>query len=260
MSYEVYGAVIRDNIKEEIARRDFIYNDYDNSILKEMLQEINKIGYKFNYLAEVEAYKIPEAASIIKKYICRFSQEATRAYLIPNLLEGKDKERDELLFAMYLNFKNSQDYTKISSAHIYVRYDNAFSKIKPKALKRELVELVKNPRDAFYLPFTTRMLASWKLPELKEVLISYIEGSKIKAEDLGLKEDDMEAQSSLSLIRKELKFSAIYGLKYYLSDDVVNILKNELKSDDKNIKVAVEKTLKHCLHTKVNSPYAGYKN
>lgn len=246
---DVYGVILRDHIKAEIERRDFIYNDEDYAVSRKMIAEINCMGYNFKYLSEIEAYQIPNVAPIIEKYIHSFKAQSTRAYLVPHLSLEK---RSETILGLYLNFKDSQEYIAPAGvrapAHIYVRYDNALQKCAPKALKNRLVELLSNPRDAFYLPFTARMLSSWKIPEFKQVLISYLNSEDLKHGDVGLKNDGLIYFPSFDYIKKDLQFTAVAGLKYYPQDDTVSLLENELKkakaAADKDMKSAIEKSLK----------------
>lgn len=243
----VYNAILKEHIEKEIAKKDFIFNDSDYLILCEMLEEINENGYNFRYLAEVETYKIPNAYQIIKKHIVRFTSEATRAYLIPQLLEKLDKECGKFIFDMYIHFKESAEYisksNEASPAHIHVRYDNAFKVLKPKYLKNELLELMYNPRDVYYLPFTAHMLASWKLPQMETILKSYLDSEKIDFESIGLCNDGKKYYPSLETIRKELLFLAISGLRYYPSRETKGLINSFLEHDDENVRIFAKKIL-----------------
>ena len=147
-----------------------------------------------------------------------------------------------------MHFKSSDEYisapNKPTPAHIYVRYDNAFNSLKPRKIKNELIKLAYNPRDAFYLPLTIRMLASWKLPELKELLISFLCDTNIKLQDIDLLEESAESFLSLENIRRELKFTAIDGLKYYPSSETITLIEKLVYDSDSDIRILAKKSLK----------------
>ena len=148
---------------------------------------------------------------------------------------------------MYTQFKSSDEYIarpgEPAPAHIYVRYDDAFRKLKPKRLAKDLMELAHSPRDAFYLPFTMRMLASWMMPEMKDLLLSYCAKDSFSAHDVGIHDDKQQYFPSVEFMKRELTFTAIYGLKYYPSEEVRDIIASLATSADKDIKSAAKRTL-----------------
>lgn len=153
-----------------------------------------------------------------------------------------------MILQLYLRFQSSDEYIAApgapAPAHIYTRYDDAFRRLRPKKLSKDLVALAHSPRDAFYLPFTMRMLASWKLPEMKNILISYAMSDSITAQEVRLCDDGKEYFPPLEFIRRELKFTAIEGLKYYPSEETIRLIASLAAGADKSIKTAVNKTLK----------------
>ena len=244
----IYGKVIEDLIDDEKKGLGHWYTEYDKTVLKKMLGEINEQYHtNFHYLAEIGAFNIHGAGSIMVRYLDLFQSESVRCYLIPQIVADKVANCAVLVLDSYLRFKESDEYIaapgKPAPAHIYVRYDNAFKKLKPKALKKELLSLAKKPRDAFYLPFTMRMLASWKMPEMKSILMDYLDSSNITNESLGLYEDVENRFPPLTFIRRELKFTAINGLRYYPSENTLNLLSSYENDSDRDIKLAAKKSL-----------------
>ena len=132
---------------------------------------------------------------------------------------------------------------KPAPAHIYVRYDNAFRILKPRRLAKDLIELAHSPRDAFYLPFTMRLLASWKMPEMKDLLLSYSANDSFSAQDVGICDSEQPYFPSLESMKRELTFTAINRLKYYPSAETLNVITSFLSSPDKDIKLATKRTL-----------------
>lgn len=238
-----------DSIEREKAGIDYCCTDADRATLRELFKEINAYaGTAIQYLAEIDALNLYGSGQIIARYITKLSSESVKSILIPQLVSDKVKDCDKLLLQLYLHFKASDEYISMpgfpAPAHIYVRYDNAFKALKPKRLKDDLIKLAHNPRDAFYLPFTMRMLASWKVPELKELLILYSSNSNITAQDVGIGENCDAFLPPLAFIKRELRFIAIDGLKYYPSDNISEVIRQYITDSDPDIRAAAQRTLK----------------
>ena len=124
-----------------------------------------------------------------------------------------------------------------------MRYENAFRKLKPKRLAKELIELAHSPRDAFYLPFTMRMLASWKIPEMKDLLLSYCAEDSFSAQDVGIYDDRQPYFPSLESMKRELTFTAINGLKYYPSVETMDVITAFASGADNDMRSAAERVL-----------------
>lgn len=243
-----YSKVLIASIEREKKGLDYIYPKADKELLHKLLDEINRYaGTDYHYLAELDAFNIPGAGSIVAKYITGFSSEGVKGYLIPQMVSDKIKDCDTLVLQLYMQFKSSDKYIskpgEPAPAHIYIRYDDAFRKLKPKRLTKDLMELAHSPRDAFYLPFTMRMLASWMMPEMKDLLLSYCAKDSFSAYDVGIHDDEQQYFPSLEFMKRELTFTAIYGLKYYPSEEVRDIIASLANSADKDIKLAAKRTL-----------------
>ena len=244
-----YNKILLDNIDREKKGIDYVIQESDKKIFAEMIDKINEhCGTDFHYLAEIDAFNIPKSGAIMVQYLDRFQSETIRGYLIPQIVSDRVENCAAIVLLSYLHFKSSDEY--ISSpgqpapADIYVRYDNAFRRLKPKRIKTELLALAYNPRDAFYLPFTMRMLASWKMPDLEAVFTSYMDSPSITAESVGLPEQSENYYPPLSFIRRELKFTAIDCLRYYPSEDTIELIRNCTNDPDKDIRMAAEKSLR----------------
>jgi len=243
-----YGKVLIDSIDREKRGIDYIYPKSDKELLRKLLDEINRYaGTNYHYLAELDAFIIPGAGNIAAKYITEFSSESVKGYLIPQMVSDNIKDCDKLVLQLYMKFRESDEYIakpgKPAPAHIYVRYDNAFRRLKPKRLAKELIKLAHSPRDAVYLPFTMRMLASWKMPEMKSILLSYVTGDSVSAQDVGINDNEQPYFPSLECMKRELMFTSIIGLKYYPSAEVIDIITQLTASSDKYIKSAAQRTL-----------------
>ncbi len=244
-----YSKVLLDNIKDEINGVDYLCPEEDRRLLEKMFDEINSAcGIRVRFLAEIDAFDINGSGAIMAKYIDNIQSESVRCYLLPQIVSDKVADSASLILKSYLHFKESDEYISLpnepGSAHIYVRYDNAFRKLKPKAIKSELVKLAYYPRDAFYLPFTMRMLSSWKIPELEHLFLSYLDDSYVTNESLGFPRQNQNYFPSASYIKRQLKFTAIACLKYYPSDDVLAKLNEYSECEDNDIKLAINKTMR----------------
>ena len=244
------NTVLQDSIENEKDGLEYRYSDSDREILNEMFAELIALYQTdFHYLAELDAYSIKGAGELFLKHIDRFESEYIRAILMTQIVDNGVKNAEQIVLRLYQHFKSSDEYistqNQTSPAHIYTKYDNAFAKLKPKRLKDELLALIGTARDACYLPLTVQMLASWKIPELQEVLISYLDGSDITAESVGLLADAEGYYPSLDFIKRQIKFSAIAGLKYYPCDKVKKLLMEYSADADKDIAQAAKKVVKY---------------
>lgn len=249
-----YGPFLQKAIEDEKAGIGYCYSEEDREILDEMFEEINYFGKKLHYIAELDSFNVAGAGTIMAKYIRRFPSEAVRAYLIPQIVSDRILDGDKLILDLYLHFKDSDAYFsppgKGSPVHIYVRYDNAFRMLKPKRLKNELIKLAYNPHDVHRLPFTMTMLASWKLPEMRELLIFYSKSENVTQKSVGVLGDDNTTipldltTTYFEHIRRELQFTAINGLRYYPSKETYDTIVSFLDSSDEDICAAARKTLK----------------
>lgn len=245
----VYNKVLLDHIELEKEGLDYICPEIDKEVFQTMLHEINfTLGTNICYLAEIDSFNIKGAGTIMAKYITEFRSESVRAFLIPQMVADRISDCDKIVFRLYQHFRASDEYISKpehpSPAHIYVRYDNSFCKLKPKRLAFELLELIQNPRDAYYLPFTTRMLASWKCADMLELLLSYADNEWITAADVGIDDEKESYYPPLTAIKRELMFTAILSLKYYPSREAKMLIETFANSKDRDVKAAAKKTLK----------------
>lgn len=245
----MYGAVLRYNIENEKHGRDYSYSPSDKKLLKKMFREINRsLGTHIRYLAEMDAFIYHGSGEIVAQYIKQFETESVRAILLAQIIADKIPDCDLLTYELYMHFKCSDSYIsqpfKPSPLHITGSYDNAFRRLNPRRLKAELLELARSPRDAEYLPLTMRMLASWRVPQMHDVLLSYADSDRLTSEDVGLDpNDDRRRAPTLETIKRNLKFTAIAGLKYYTTSEAKSVLNRFSAYDDKDFCEAAEKSL-----------------
>lgn len=171
-----------------------------------------------------------------------------RAFLLPQTIAYKVPDCDLLTYEIYMHFKKSDGYISKpfmpSPAHITVRYDNAFRRLSPRRLKTEFLELARSPRDAEYLPLTMRKLASWRTPQMHDILLTYADSDRLTPADVGLDpNNDRQYAPSLETIKKNLKFIAIAGLKYCTTAEAKAVLDRFAASADKDYREAAEKSL-----------------
>lgn len=249
MIFLIYSKILTDSIEREKKGIDYCCSERDRLLLNELFDKINALtGTDIKYLAEIDALRIHGSGEIIADYITRFSSESIKSYFIPQLIFNKIKDCDKLILQLYLHFRTSSEYISDpgfpAPSNIYVRYDNAFRTLKPKRLKKELVKLVYSPRDVFYLPFTTKMLASWMIPELEDLLVVYSSSSNITARDVGIIGDCGDYYPSVSFMKRELRFISIESLRYYPSERVCKVIDQYVEDPDPDIRSVAKKVLK----------------
>lgn len=236
----IHNIVLQHMIEQEKQGLYYLGDSSDQKMLNEMLAMINKDkDLNLQYLVELDAFHVKGAGEIVAKYITRFSSELIRACLLSQIVLDKVKDGDKIILELYNHFKRSKEYILPSSTYVYVRYDNAFSKLRSKRIKEELLKLVKNPRDVYYLPLTTKMLASWKIPELKSILLEYASLESVVARSYGywMNLDDLE------FTNKQLVFTVIAALKYYPEEDVIKVLKEFSQHSNPDVRQASKKVL-----------------
>lgn len=246
---QAYSRVILDSIERERAGQDYLCTGADKEQLKMLLAEISRLaGRKLQYLAEIDAFIIPGAGKIIAEYIYHFSSESVRGYLLPNLVSDKIADCDIMVLDLYNHFRLSEEYISKpdmpAPAHIYTRYDSAIRKMKPKRLKHELAQLMFCPRDFFYLPQSMKMLASWRVPEIKEKLIQYSSENNVTEGEIGLDLDKVY-YPPVSFIKREIRFTAIDCLRYYPCAETESALRKYVTDTDKDMRAAAKKILQY---------------
>ncbi len=245
-----YSQVLIDRIDREKAGLDYTCSDHDRNVLNDMFKEINTtLNTNFHYIAELDSFDIIGAGSIMLKYIHQFDTESVRAYLTPQLVSDKVIGVERLVIDLYRKFKFSPVYIspadKPSPAHIYARYDTAISKLKPQKYKNDLVELVNTPRDVFYLPMTAQMIASWKLPQFKDLLLYCSREGGITFEDVELPNDNKSYYPSVEAMERQLKFIAIISLKYYPTRDVLDFILRFADTTDLDLSACAKKSIEY---------------
>ena len=227
-------------IEDEKNGIGYVYSEEDGKILKQIFSELNcRFSSNYQYLAELSCLNIVGAGEIYAKYIKSISSQIVRAYLVHQIVSDRVSDVDKLILDLYISFKHSPEY--ISNPYFPSEiYDNAFRRLKPKRLKKELTALVQNPKDAYLMPFTVRMLASWKAPNIKDLLMSFLDSSNINFDRFGT--DEEQDPSLLSYARQQLKFDAIYGLRYYGDPKPIKVF---CDSSDQDISLSAKKSLEY---------------
>lgn len=242
-----YGVVLRDAIKQEAIGKLYNYGDEDKKLLEIMCSEIRSVtAVHLQHLAELDYLHIKGSGSTISKYIAIFRSETVRAVLMSQLVLERVNDCDLIALSLYKHFKQSNSYIskpgEPSSAHIYTRYDDAFRRLKPKRIKKELFDLINNPRDAFYLPYTVRLLSSWKIPSMKELLIKHSNSFQISAEELGFYSGIDISSSYLVYMQRNLRMNALFSLRYFPSDETIRVVQNAIDDGDEDIREIAKKT------------------
>lgn len=237
---------IQDQIYKEQHQIDYLYDSGDRALLQELFSCLNRtLGSDYHYLAEIAYQCVPGGSSIVQSFFDRFSSEGVRAYLLPQLLLDKPLSCDKAVYNGYLRFKNSDAYIAEKGtpapAHIYASYDNAFKALKPKRLQNELICFANCPRDVVYLPFTMKMVASWRPPDFEKLIIRYLSATKMTQREFG---GSIDSLPNLDYMRKQVLFTAISCAAFYPSERIIELLQGFLNDEDENIRFSSQKALK----------------
>ena len=238
----------KDDLKKEKEGTIWQSTIIDREILKSMFAELKNVyGYDLHYIVDLDFFWYKDAEGIFYKYVGDFQSETTRALIIRQLAHNKRKDTAEIIYDWYLHFKNSSYYIskpgRPSADWEALQYDHAFCKLKSKRIKNKLLQLSYYPRDAYYLPFTMKMLGSWKIPEMEERFLSYLEGRGITKETLGLPEDDSDYGPNYEWIKRQLFFRGMDILRYFPSEKNKNLISGYLNDPDRDIREAAERQL-----------------
>lgn len=236
-------------IEDEVTGISYFKNSYDKQLLKQLFFEINnQNGTNYRYVAQLDFLKIDNINHIIMKYIDEFNSEHIRVILVKQLFLGDDFEKEDLAIKYYNKFKESKEYIseigEPSPRKIVTIYDNLFSSFCSKKEKVKLLEIIKNPRDAYYLPLTMKMLTLLKTEEIKNILLKFLNSSFITRK-IGSIYKDEGYDPSLSIIKYELTIMSIDGLKYYHTEEVCNIIAKYENDKNHEIQKHAIKTLSY---------------
>ena len=248
MLSNIQKVILFDAIEEEKKGIRFAYSTQDRALFNEMAREVNEtVGTNFHYIAEFQFYVIPGAGSIIAKYINQFQSLIIRCDLMHHLVSDRVENCADIVYEQYLAFENSDFYNRQCSSRSYVAIvlDNAFRKLKPKKLKKQLIVAVQNPMNACLLPFTMRMLASWKIPEMDALCQDYLQYPVFSERDFVFEEDvPFEKRSAfVQYENKQLFFTAMECLKYFPNSENMARIEKYEKAQDKDVAAAARKNL-----------------
>ncbi len=216
------------NIKE----KKYNYSNNDSLILNKLCSEINaSLNENIHYLFELDEYYFPSAAEIILKYINLFETEEIKSYLIRQIANSKMNKYSKIILELYKHYQTSQEYLSTDYDVIFTigcNYDYAFKKLKPKNIKYDLLNLTSNPRDAFNLSNTVKMMSSWEIPEMENVLKTYLHAKNFNNSDFCIFSNDKDSNDIVDFMKNSLIYLGLYGLRYYPSKENLKIVKNYL--------------------------------
>ncbi len=217
-----YETILDDLIKDE--KKGLIYDCslHDKKLLHDLLREINNhCGCHLRYMAELDMLSIAGSSAIILKYIDRFESELFRSCLISQLVDEKTNDCDLLIMELYKHFRKSYEYqikpngSPRVELQIILSYDNAFRKLKSRALKEDFLKIFNNPLDVLYLPLTFKTICSWRMPKMLELIKKYINADNLTKVDFGITEDFDDEEEFLNFIKKQIKLNSLSCLQYY---------------------------------------------
>lgn len=243
----------------EIRGEVLIYNEEDKAALQNMLLEIKEhTGWEFYYLTELCGTRIDLVdigiGEIVMKHIRNFSHPEPRAYLYEFIYKDKVKDRMSFFLEEYEIFKQSPFYlADRKNLVIGRRLDQAMKHSMGKKDKTAILEIISNPIDAYYCPQTVQKYASWKYPEFESLLHSFLLETYAlppEAEKL-IPPKNLHLDPDLRLILQE---TALYSLRYYPTENNIQLLEKYVDSEYGYLKYAATHSLKYIRKRINNAP------
>ena len=227
-------------MKDEL--RGSKHSPEDRKILNMLLDEINALhGTSFCTLAELASLRIPGAGKIVAKYISQFSSETLKMQLLDHMVSDKIENYGKILLQLYSDYKLKTVSMPQYRPDMETFYDNAFWRLQSKRIKNELAALLNNATDAYALPLTIRKVASWKMHGLRDSLIEYLE---LQDSAMG---KELQKYDNFDFMCRQLRFSGLSCLKYYPSDEVIELLRKYSENDDTDVRHCAKKSLDYIL-------------
>lgn len=235
-------------IELEKSGRLFDYSRNDRKILDEMFSIINKeFDYDVHYISQLYFYKYYGTGNIINNYIEGFDSEKIKSYLSRQMVCEKVDNCAKKIMNLYLHFKNTDEYKALDRDVNFVtclNYDWNFMELRSRKIKRELLELASNLRDATYLMGTMKMISTWRLQEMEIMAKNHLEIEKYSFKDLMIEESDPLSNDSLRVFKSYLEELGLYCLRYYPTDENIKIIEKYLYPENSYIHDIVISSLK----------------
>lgn len=167
-----------DSVQKEIFARKNKNHLYDYSLMDDLIQELNELGYNFTYATDLTYYTLTDKRTIpiFKKFIPKFEDIGFSMSLIPHICYSGNKDCAKFLIEFCLSCEKQG---KMSVA-TYNCFDNALCKIKCREYITEYLSLISPPihRDKFY--FLMELLSKWEIKEAIPIIIKRLECDKLK--------------------------------------------------------------------------------
>lgn len=167
-----------DSIQKEICARNNKNHLYDYSLMDNLIQELNELGYNFTYATDLVYYTLTDKRTIpiFKKFIPKFEDIGFSMSLIPHICYSGNKDCAKFLIEFYLSCEKQGKMSRAA----YNCFDNALCKIKCKEYITEYLSLISPPihSDKFY--FLMELLSKWKIKEAIPIIIKRLECDKLK--------------------------------------------------------------------------------
>lgn len=226
-------------IEEELDNSPLLKED--QAILSSLLHEINdRLGTSISTFAELASLHLHGCGEIVAKYILLFSSESAKMELLHHMVYDRIDHCGDLLLHLYKHYLQS----KATISDVLCReefYDNAFWRLKSKRIANDLLELIRDPANAYALPLTLKMLSSWKYPCLLECLLGFVDF------DNSCEADHLKAYHNYHFICRELRISALSCLRYYPNPEVLTLLNEYANDIDSDIRKCAENSLAYIL-------------
>lgn len=226
-------------IEEELDNSPLLKED--QAVLSSLLHEINDhLGTSVSTFAELASLHFHGCGEIVAKYILLFSSESAKMELLHHMVYDRIDNCGDLLLHLYKHYLQS----KATVSDVLCReefYDNAFWRLKSKRIANDLIELIRDPANAYALPLTLQMVSSWKYPCLLECLLGFVDFDNF------YEADNLKGYHNYHFICRELRISALSCLRYYPTPEVLTLLNKYANDIDNDIRKCAESSLSYIL-------------
>lgn len=206
----------------------------DQLIMNELIRDINNsCQVKIRGFSDLCDSYIKGAGLIVAKHINRFHSHLIRSSLIFHLVGNKKYECErvngceQIIWTLLGEYRDSVVFVDNS---IMMEYDSAFAQLKSKRLLNPLLTLAQNPYLFSFFPQTMKMLARWKNPSMKKVVMDYFTKPELIKAQIAMSlnricdDSDPILQREYSRWDSHGQYTVIICLRYYPSTQVLGKL------------------------------------
>jgi hypothetical protein len=151
----------------ELRLQDYLFCEEDAILCQGMLAQINGLGYRFRFMAQIVGTSIPKSSNIVLAYIEKYLSAVTQSYLLASLPQEKENQATlrEVLLRLFWKFQEQlkeDETTQVHAKSVYRRYDAAFASLNDKDALHPLLPVLQYGEAALHMPRMFRYFSGFK--------------------------------------------------------------------------------------------------